>query len=68
MDRGFKVQLCLCGPPMLINNTNLMCIFSVAQTQITSAITEKVALMITPEEWLVVTNIIFDRNKEKEKI
>ena len=61
MNTGFKPQLHLWAPPLLINLTQSYCTNSVmAQTQITSSMTGKVVLTIPQLEWLVVT--IFDRN------
>ena len=53
MDRGFKTQLF---------NTTLMYKFSYAWTWSTSFITRKVVLTITPLDWLLATQVIFDRN------
>ena len=54
MKIGFKAQLCLWALVLPINLTKSWCINSgMAQTRITSSITEKVVLINTQLEWLV---------------
>ena len=64
MDRDFTAQLCLWTPPCPINLTEfLICKFRYSSNPpITSSITKKVVLTITPLEWLMAMHMIFDRN------
>ena len=64
MDRYFKAQLCLWAPPCPINLTQFWytnsCLAWIPKSP--HPLRKKVALTITPLEWLVVMHIIFDKN------